>query len=164
MPLQGMNRAAPNLVRICVDRCTANGFSGGFYHRYSTEAVPFEATVQLLNEMDRFFDQINYPQRGVQMRGFGPELPPARKEPPMARKKVNDLETQAGSQATFVVHVMYRQNATWQGNVLWAEKDQSCNFRSALELIKLMDSALEQQGKPADEPADALPERQTPTP
>ena len=48
-----------------------------------------------------------------------------------------------GEKATFVVHVMYRQNATWQGSVTWAEKKQTANFRSALELIKLMDSAVE---------------------
>lgn len=69
----------------------------------------------------------------------------------MARKAVNDLETQQGELATFVVHVMYRQNATWQGNVLWAEADKSCNFRSALELIKLMDSALDEGGRPKED-------------
>ena len=45
--------------------------------------------------------------------------------------------------ATFVVHVTHRQNATWQGTVVWAEKDQKANFRSAMELLRLMDSAVE---------------------
>ena len=53
------------------------------------------------------------------------------------------LLEQKGEKATFVVHVMYRQNATWQGSVTWAEKNQTANFRSALELIRLMDSAVE---------------------
>lgn len=43
---------------------------------------------------------------------------------------------------TFVVHVQYYENATWQGEVVWAEKDKKKKFRSTLELIKLMDSAL----------------------
>ncbi|MCR5468619.1 MAG: hypothetical protein K6F37_06630 [Lachnospiraceae bacterium] len=48
---------------------------------------------------------------------------------------------------TFVVHVLGTENATWQGNVLWADRDESTNFRSTLELIKLIDGALEDSEK-----------------
>lgn len=51
-----------------------------------------------------------------------------------------------GKLATFVVHVQCHQNATWQGQIVWAEKNQTSSFRSALEMIKLMDSAVEQAG------------------
>ncbi|PNV60795.1 hypothetical protein C0033_17575 [Clostridium sp. chh4-2] len=57
---------------------------------------------------------------------------------------------QSGDKATFVVHVQYRQNATWQGNVMWAENQQSASFRSALELLKLIDSALDVREKEGD--------------
>ena len=43
---------------------------------------------------------------------------------------------------TFVVHVQYLENSTWQGEIVWAEKNESLKFRSALELLKIMDSAL----------------------
>jgi len=43
---------------------------------------------------------------------------------------------------TFEIAVRFRQNATWQGQILWAEKNVRQNFRSVLELIKLMDQAL----------------------
>ena len=56
--------------------------------------------------------------------------------------------------ATFVVHVMHRQNATWQGTVVWAEKNQKASFRSALELIKLMDSAVEESLPDPDTPQE----------
>ncbi|MCI8515328.1 MAG: hypothetical protein HFG75_00350 [Hungatella sp.] len=52
---------------------------------------------------------------------------------------------ESGKKATFVVNVQYRQNATWQGKVLWAEAGRSCNFRSALELLKLIDGALDEE-------------------
>lgn len=52
--------------------------------------------------------------------------------------------TSRGKLATFVIHVQYHQNATWQGKIVWAETKQSTCFRSALEMIKLMDSAIEQ--------------------
>ena len=44
---------------------------------------------------------------------------------------------------TFVVHVSHCDNATWQGEVTWAEANKKKSFRSALELIRLIDGALE---------------------
>lgn len=44
---------------------------------------------------------------------------------------------------TFIVHINSRQHATWQGEVVWAEKNKSMNFRSALELMKLVEGALD---------------------
>ena len=41
---------------------------------------------------------------------------------------------------TFVVHIISQENATWQGQVTWAEKNKTVPFRSALELLKLIDS------------------------
>lgn len=43
---------------------------------------------------------------------------------------------------TFVVQIMDSQNATWQGTVTWTEGRQTKPFRSALELLKLIDSSL----------------------
>ncbi len=54
-----------------------------------------------------------------------------------------ELKQEPLKKATFVVQVQYRQNSTWQGQVVWSEKNQSKPFRSSLELIRLMDSAME---------------------
>lgn len=43
---------------------------------------------------------------------------------------------------TFVVKVVNTQNATWQGTINWLEGERTEAFRSALELIKLVDSAV----------------------
>ena len=53
-------------------------------------------------------------------------------------------EPLGGKRETFVVRVLCRQNNTWQGEVLWAERNERQNFRSTLELMKFMDSALEE--------------------
>ena len=45
---------------------------------------------------------------------------------------------------TFVIKVMNTQNATWQGTVTWTDGKRTEPFRSALELIKLIGSALEE--------------------
>lgn len=43
---------------------------------------------------------------------------------------------------TFVVQVLNTQNSTWQGTVTWTNGKKQESFRSALELMKLIDSAL----------------------
>ena len=45
---------------------------------------------------------------------------------------------------TFVVKIVSQQNSTWQGSVTWTEEKKVQNFRSALELLKLIDGAMEQ--------------------
>lgn len=46
---------------------------------------------------------------------------------------------------TFIINIMHSQNATWQGSVDWLGKEgkRSQYFRSALELLRLIDSAME---------------------
>lgn len=48
---------------------------------------------------------------------------------------------------TFVLKILDRQNSTWQGSILWVEKQNEQYFRSALEMLKLIDEALIQNDK-----------------
>lgn len=43
---------------------------------------------------------------------------------------------------SFVVNIQFQQNATWQGTITWIEQKKTVRFRSTLEMIKLMDSAV----------------------
>ena len=55
-----------------------------------------------------------------------------------------DSKNLVGHKASFIVRVTSRQNATWQGSISWTERGVTKHFRSALELIKLIDSALDE--------------------
>ena len=57
------------------------------------------------------------------------------------------LKEKRGEKATFVVQVQFRQNASWQGTVTWAEQNETRHFRSTLELIKLMDEILDESSE-----------------
>ena len=48
---------------------------------------------------------------------------------------------------TFIVNIMRQDNATWQGELTCADKNHKKNFRSTLELIKMMDEALSDNEK-----------------
>ncbi len=93
--------------------------------------MAFRSLAELVFAMENLFDDINSPQRTMEPRGGvrQPELRPA--------------EAADGKPlATFTVNVMFRQNASWQGNVIWTETRRESQFRSLLELIALMDSVL----------------------
>ena len=45
---------------------------------------------------------------------------------------------------TFILKILDRQNSTWQGSILWVEQQNEQYFRSALEMLKLIDEALVQ--------------------
>lgn len=147
--MEGLGRiiAAPNLLSICVDKITDGEHSGVMWHLYQDLPVAYNNTMDLLRKMEQFFDEWNFPQSSTISRSFhnGKNIQerPRDKKEAAARMDVQDLLKKKGEEATFIVHVKFRQNATWQGEVIWADKKEKRCFRSALELLKLMDSAME---------------------
>lgn len=61
--------------------------------------------------------------------------------------RAQETEKQQTDRGTFLVKILYRQNHSWQGEVVWAETNERRYFRSALELIRLIDSAAPSDGK-----------------
>lgn len=45
----------------------------------------------------------------------------------------------------FVISIKHQQYETWQGTIQWIEGQKTENFRSALELIKLIDSTMQKE-------------------
>lgn len=135
----------PNLLTIGVDVLGSADYSGRLWNAYQTEPERFSNSMELLRMMEAFFDKINFPQNAVHYRSFQKEQ---RSSSPTVRAEdrkpvMSEIEKNRGDKGTFIVQVMYRQNATWQGQVIWAEQNKKVYFRSAMELLKLMDSALE---------------------
>lgn len=57
----------------------------------------------------------------------------------MKSKGKNKIEI---GKATFLIEVLAQENHSFQGRITWIEEKRSISFRSALELMKLMDSAI----------------------
>ena len=47
--------------------------------------------------------------------------------------------------ATFTIQIKFTRNATWQGSITWIEGRKTQNFRSELEMLKLMSEAAESE-------------------
>ena len=128
---------------ICVD-----GFSGPegrVYHGHKDGAVNFFGIESLLLGMDDIMSETGKPQGSLKLRSFDQKSSEsAEKFKRMAVTRymnVIDENGQKGEKATFIVQIHFRQNASWQGTVQWVEQGKSKHFRSALELIKLIDEA-----------------------
>ena len=52
------------------------------------------------------------------------------------------MKAQSRKQTSFLIEIRYCQHQTWQGTITWLEAKKKLNFRSALELIRLMGSAV----------------------
>lgn len=110
---------------------------GVLYNPFYGEEVAFYNLTQLLLLMEDMMDGMKFPQEAVHSRRFKHHKKydePVRVLPKPAQEAI----------ATFKVKVLFRQSASWQGKLSWAEGKQELAFRSALELVKLMDSALPQ--------------------
>lgn len=118
---------------ICVNSYT-DGVPAGHYSNPFCGARSFYGLTQLLVGMEDMLNQMKFPQSFTTARKFcDVELPAA---------ETLEEQGQSGAMATFAVRVLFRQNASWQGSVKWLEGDKEEQFRSVLELILLMDSAL----------------------
>jgi hypothetical protein len=82
-----------------------------------------------------------FPQSAMQYRTWGAGNATERKA------KLSDIEgfkvdpVPGTIGPTFIVRVLYRQNATWQGTIQWIEGRQMRLYRSVNELLSLMDEA-----------------------
>ena len=120
---------------------TQGGDYGGTIAGESFGVCRFTGMSGLLVRLESILDAQNYPQSSTKTRVF--ETNSVRENGVNAAMGATE-QADKKNKATFVVTVMYRQNATWQGTVKWVEGKQEQKFRSALELIKLMDNAVEQ--------------------
>lgn len=136
-----INVSAPNLISVCVDTSDRGEFSGRLYQCYDEEPWKFENVVRLLYMMDDLYDRLSYPQAATECRTFEKKEKeiPAPLEKRVSQEQILEPD---GRVATFLIYVQFRQNATWQGDVVWKERREKQHFHSALELIKLIDSVL----------------------
>ena len=122
------------LFRVCVDSYEAGALKGWLCHpEMENEGAAFQSLAQMLVRMENMMDEARFPQAFTAKRTFLP-VETAAQTAEAIRKR--------GEKATFVVRVMFRQHTSWQGSVTWLEGHNEETFRSVLELILLMDSAL----------------------
>lgn len=95
----------------------------------------FKSMSQFLIKMEAMLDEMQMPQSCTDKRTFPTVTEPLDCSAP-------PFHVRRGTEATFEIQVIFRQHTSWQGVITWLEQQQEQSFRSVLELILLMDSAL----------------------
>ncbi len=127
-------------IVICVDGYDQHILRGRLYNPFLQGAVHFTGLMEFLLAVEHLLDEMNFPQPFAQVRSFRPQA--------KAREEIRrDNLEQRGERGTFVMKVIFRQNASWQGTVLWLEANREESFRSVLEFALLLNSALDEKGE-----------------
>ena len=125
---------------VCIDSYDSGVLVGRFSNPYLKGCETFQSLTQFLQKMELTLDTMCLPQSFTTVRTFA--------APPSGQIQSNvESEFREGKLATFAIRILFRQNASWQGSIAWLEGDREQSFRSVLELVLLMDSALTQDGE-----------------
>lgn len=148
MPLAAIQSIPENyrVCVVCVDSYERRELRGRFRHLADEREREFESTMGLLLQMEELQNRLNFPQRTTQGRTF--RSPAGSRCEELQACPCGEIQPLHGKRATFQVRVIFRQNASWQGSVRWAETGLTRDFRSALELLFLLDDALAEDGVP----------------
>ena len=139
-----IEKSLPNMVMVCVDGVENGDIYGRYFHRYKKEETFFPDSATLVIEMERFYDAIGYPQAATKTGKF---MEREREKVPAKEHMTVIYDSQTlmqfrGNLATFLVGVTSRQNASWQGDVVWMEQKIRKHFCSDMELVVFVDDAV----------------------
>lgn len=126
----------PMELKSCVIKVTSyqhRVLSGVLCSPFFPGCVAFESYMELFRLLNGMFDEMRFPESAVQLRSFSEETAPS--EPETCEEPMVLL-------ASFRLEVHFRQNASWQGRLIWLDRHIEEDFRSVLELMTLIDSVL----------------------
>lgn len=131
-------------VMVCVTSYSDGEIKGTVYNDYYEKQLPFLSTTELINSLESLYNSLSFPQKFMETRSFGVNRTDGEKKEKKTGENdmLKDEDISKDAIANFSIHVKFRMNADWQGEICWVEKGICQNFNSTLEMIKLMDSAL----------------------
>ena len=137
---------------VCIDRYENCEIYGRLINPFEKAPRDFNGVLDMAGQMEALFDRLAFPQASFRYRSFSEDKKPQSYRPGEVRRYMDEIifENERGEKATFIIQVQFRQNATWQGTIRWADKKKVQRFRSTLEMIKLMDDALGGLGSEVD--------------
>ena len=119
---------------VCIDSYEDGIFQGRFYGP-DRDVQTFCSLSQFLVMMEHMLEQTSAPQSDTTRRSVSALLQQSSCRFPRS-------SIPRGKMATFELQILFRQHTSWQGVIVWLEKQWERSFRSVLELVFLMDSAL----------------------
>lgn len=140
---KSMEDMASNVCQIAVDSFEGGLMAGSVQNAFLNYLEEFTGIIALADAMRHIADAGSL--KADDLTGQSEEI----------RIIPNNMWTayrEGGKKYTFLIRILFRQHSTWQGVIYWREKGEKQAFRSFMELILLIVSALEcGTGKAGDE-------------
>ncbi|MBS4022814.1 MAG: hypothetical protein KGZ79_10425 [Dethiobacter sp.] len=146
------NISADFIVRVSsVQNAT---WQGKIEHIQSGQAQLFRSFLEMLFLAQEKLDTLGYPQPDTELRSWSNKkynyLSRGGKTE-MANCNEQEVSLPVGG-LSFLIRVQFRQNSTWQGTVQWLDKKKTRPFRSLLELVNLVNEAINDNAEVTPEP------------
>lgn len=134
--------AMSTLATVTVTSFENGIMTGDIYNAHYDKTVHFFDSLELLEGLESLFETLSFPGRFENFRRFSNETE-KQLHKSTRRGRIDMSEKAKEDKATFVIQVQFRRNATWQGTIQWVDQNKRQSFRSTLEMIRLIDEALE---------------------
>lgn len=138
-----------NGIRLCINE-VRNGEAWGYvYSQLLDETISFFGWMDMVMQMDRVFDRLNYPQAFEEKRSFSPKINTSLvyRGMPSIKMKAIEIEKKFGALGTLEIQIQSRRRANWQGVVLRIEEHNKKElievFSSEMELFEVLNKQLD---------------------
>lgn len=132
--------------------CHEKSLEGEFRNLYVEESEKFNSISEFIYKLELMLEQINVPKAtNCCRKGWGDPIkfkcgddsavPPK----PMKFLENPSMAEIGKSGQFFLIHIRYRCNSSWQGEIRWLRKNCTMMFRSVLELVMVLQSTVNQQ-------------------
>lgn len=138
--------------------------TGTIHNLYQERQQSFTGLADAVLKIDDMMDDLGSPQAAEQSRSFAKQEKPLhndrarqrerhqqwlQEKPKLVRQfwQPESFLAEDCSATVFYVRVRFRQHSSWQGEITWRNGRRKMQFRSVLELLRLVQSALELRGR-----------------
>ena len=141
---------------------TAGVCTGTIHNLYQEQQQRFTGLADAVLKIDGMMDDLGAPQAAEQSRSFAQREKKLHNDSAQQRERYQQwrqekpklvrqfgqpesFQEEASGALVFFVRGRFRQHSSWQGDVAWRNGGRKTQFRSVLELLHLLQSALELQ-------------------
>jgi len=120
---------------------------GELHSMYLETPFEFVNLLRMIDKMEEIFDTYGFPQKYMKTRSFSDQKEKSKGQMTQSSVLKDSITAEIssiseGTKNSFDIYVRHRDNATWQGQIHWLEKDTKQDFNCVLDIIRLIDIAL----------------------
>ena len=137
---------------VSITSRTGVSIQGVVTHLIAQQSQEFRSLLELIFLLHDRLEEMGVPVSGVELRTWPKLHLTLESKGAKSVEETSDAikETRVGDCA-FLIRIIFRQNATWMGEIHWLNGEKKIYFRSLMEMIMLMQDALDQCGLPPAE-------------